>query len=139
MESQWKSIDTLKLEDRVAVLRPHVNWGTMAVVWLESGHRIKMEPRAGEVFHWFSVGYGVSWPDDAFEPYWMELPAPPKKKPLQYELRCSRCGTCEGDAANLESDMTIVNRDLVTVAKCPVCGEWTKSFSIENKWGFGDV
>jgi hypothetical protein len=67
------------------ILRPHVIYGVMSVI---SRPDLRLQPN----HHWFSVGMTTSWPDDAFEPCWMDLPVfpdhlktyePPKLKRLE--------------------------------------------------------
>ncbi len=69
--SDWQPIETAP-KDKTPILRPHVIWGVMSVLFVPEGFRC-----IGGVFHWCSSGYTPAWPDDAFEPYWMPLPDPP--------------------------------------------------------------
>lgn len=76
-ESGWQPIESAPKEKK-AMLRPHVMHGTMSVIFIPEGFTpIGYE----EKWHWMSSGYTHGWPDDAFLPYWMEIPAPPVDTP----------------------------------------------------------
>lgn len=70
--SEWQDISTAP-KDGTGMLRPHVNWGAMAV-------RHKRPEHSDEFlngYSWMSADYSRLWPDEAFLPFWMPLPAPP--------------------------------------------------------------
>lgn len=66
----WRPIDENMPRDGTIILRPHVNWGAMAV-----RHK---RPDQSEAFlrgfSWMSADYSALWPEEAFLPFWMPRP-----------------------------------------------------------------
>lgn len=68
--SLWQPIETLVKGDATVVLRPHRIWGPMDVKRNLNPH-VTPHP-------WVNGDLTTSWPEEAFLPYWMPLPAPPR-------------------------------------------------------------
>lgn len=65
----WQPIETVP-KDGTTILRPHTIWGAMDV-------RYQQIAVGGKHYNWMNGDYGNTWPDEAFLPFWMPLPAPP--------------------------------------------------------------
>lgn len=57
-----------KYEDMNVVLRPHICWGPMPMMFRED--------------KWIKSDYSMTYPDEAFEPYWKPMPKQPMRERL---------------------------------------------------------
>lgn len=68
-ESKWKPISELDLSIPKVVLRWHKMWKCVISVWYSN---------ADPMFRWHEKTLTTKWPEEAFEPFYMdELPQPP--------------------------------------------------------------
>jgi len=65
-EAGWFPLPEANHEQLCVVLRPHICWGPMPMQYVEG--------------RWISSDYAMTYPDDAFEPYWKPMPEQPMRK-----------------------------------------------------------
>src|SRR5262245_22251664 len=67
----WQPIESFTGGPHDVVLRPHRIWGQMDV------KRMPVDID-GKHYDWMNGDYTTAWPEEAFLPFWMPLPAPPR-------------------------------------------------------------